>query len=165
MTRGSSTAFDWGVFFSRRFAVGADHAVDELGFGTRAAVGESCVGGGNIYRRHFVRAKSHGWGWLNVVAETHLTGDLHYAAVADQLGDLDGGDVERIGKGFTDGDTSHEFFAEIVRGVFLAVEFEGGGLVVDGGGGGDDRLDVIDGIVEGGRVDERLEDGARLPMS
>ena len=90
---------------------------------------------------------------------------MHYPAVADELGDLDGGDVEGVGEGFAGGDAAHEFLAEIVGGVFLAVEFEGGGLIVDGGGGGDDGLDVIDGIVEGGGVDEGLEDGAWLAMS
>ena len=99
-----------------------------------------------------------------LLAEAHLARDLHDAAVADQLGDFDGGDVEGIGEGFADGDAAHESGAVIVGRVLLAVELESGGLVVDGGGGSDDGLNAIDGVVKSGGVDERLEDRAGLTM-
>ena len=164
VTRGSRTFLVCGVAFSSDFAVRADDFVDELGFGARAAVGERGVRCGDIDRRHFVSAEGDGGSRLDVLAEAHLARDLHDAAVADQLGDFDGGDVERVGERLARGDAAHEFCAVIVGRVFLAVEFESGGLVVDRGGGRDDGLHVVDGVVERGGVDERLEDRSGLAM-
>src|SRR6202011_3328558 len=84
--------------------------------------------------------------------------------VADQLGNLDSGNVEGIGERFAGGDAAHELLPEIIGGVFLAVELEGGGLVVDGGGRSHDRLHAVDGIVERSGIDEWLEDRSGLAM-
>ncbi len=89
---------------------------------------------------------------------------MHDAAVADEFGDLDGGDVERIGERVAHGDATHESFAVVIRRVFLAVEFEGGGLVVDGRGWSDDRLHAINGVVERRGIDERFEDRTGLAV-
>src|SRR3984957_19872936 len=150
--------------FFEGFAIGADNAFDELGLGARSAVGEGGVGCCDIDRRHFVGAERDCGSGLNVLAEAHLARDLDDAAVADQFGDFYGGDVERVGEGFTRGDAAHELGAVVVRRVFLAVEFEGGRLVVDGGGRRDDGLHVVDGVVERGGVDEWLENRSGLAM-
>ena len=90
---------------------------------------------------------------------------MHHAAVADELCHFHRGDVQRVRERVAHGNAAHEPFAIIVGRVWFAVEFERRGLVVDRGCRRDNRLHVIDGVVERRCIDKWLEDRARLAMS
>ncbi len=89
---------------------------------------------------------------------------MHYAAVANQLGDFHGGHVQGIGQRVAHRDFSHEFFAEIVGRVFRAVVFERGRFVINGCRRRDDRLYTVDGVIEGCCINEGFKNGTRLTM-
>src|SRR5258706_13435105 len=154
-----------GVRLRRNFledaAVGADDVADELRLGAHADVGESGVAGGDVYRGHLVGAERDRGLSPDVVAQAHLTGDLHNAPVADELGDLHGGYVQRTGKSVARGDAAHKSLAEIVGSVIDAIVLERGRFIVNCGGGRNNRLDVVDCAVERGGVDKRLENRTR----
>jgi hypothetical protein len=138
--------------------------VEKFGLGSGANCCKSCVTRCHIDGRHFIGAQSDCGSRPDVCAQTHLTGDLHHAAVSDELGHFHGGYVQRIGQRVARADFAHEFFAIIVGRVFRAVILEGRGLVVDGCCGSDDRLNPVDGVIEGCRINERFEDRAGLAV-
>ena len=89
---------------------------------------------------------------------------MHHSTVADQFRDFDGRDVQRIRQSIPHRDAAHEFFPVVVRSVFLPVEFERSGLVIDGRSRRDDRLHSVNGIVQGRGINERFENRPRLAM-
>ena len=101
---------------------------------------------------------------LDILAESHLPGDLHDAAIADQLRDFHRRDVQRVGERFARGDVTHELCAVVVRGVFLAIELESRRLVIHGGRRCNNGLHIIDGVFKSRCIDERLEDRSWLAM-
>ena len=147
-----------------RRTVRIDNDAQKLRLRARPHRGKCRVTGGDIDRRHFIRAESDRWCRLNVHAQAHFPCDLHDSTVADEFGDFDGRDVERIRQRVAHGHASHEFFSIVIRGVFLAVEFKRRRLVVDRRGRRDDGLHAVDGIVECRGIDERFEHRAGLTM-
>ena len=129
-----------------------------------AVVGEDGVDAGHVEGCGVVGADGDGGGGAGV-GDAGGVGEVDDLAVADLLGEGDGGDVEGVGDGGDGGDHAGVLAAlEVAWAVRFAVEGEGGGVVVEAGEGGEgavavQRLAVQRGV-EGGGVDEGLEDGA-----
>ena len=140
-----------------RRTVRIDNDAQKLRLRARPHRGKCRVAGGDIDRRHFIRAESDRWCRLNVHAQAHFPCDLHDSTVADEFGDFDGRDVERIRQRVAHRDAPHESFMVVVRRVIIAVEFKRRWLVVNRRGRSDDGLHAVNGIVECRGIDERFE--------
>ncbi len=91
-------------------------------------------------------------------------GEIDHGLVANHLGDLDGGYVEGLREGFAQGDGAGKVVLEVLRLILLAVEEKSGGLIDHDGGGGERGGAAGYSRVQGGGVNEGLEDGTRLAL-
>src|SRR5256885_1910822 len=87
--------------------------MDKLRLRPRSGGCEYGISRRDIHRCHLIGAQRYRRGRPNVIAQTHLPGDLHHAPIANQLGNFDRGHVQRIRQRVANRHAPHESLAVV----------------------------------------------------
>ena len=142
-----------GVVFPERHAVGAGYLADEAGGYAQAVVGKNGVGGDLLLERDFDRADGDGQIGGDIGGDTEAVGHVDDLVNADAGGQLEGGDVARLGEGAHQGHGTLVVVLVVVRGIAAEAD-----RAVDNDVAG------LGAVLDGRGVDVGLEAGAGLSL-
>ena len=141
----------------QEFALRALDALDDVGAGPLAVVGEHREGRDELQQRHLVGPQGGGGVGPELGGDAEAPGGVDDLRNPDVAGQLDGGHVAGLGQGLAVGHHAAVLHVDVVGRVGSAAHVDGEGGVVDGVVGGP-------ALQQGRGVDEGLEDRPGLAL-